>query len=102
MTTEEVVQAITDYVNSYSSKEKEFCEAMSREHRTLQQSFTKLCFQWLEHVSSPDYRTDGRNEQSKRVSKQLLDSFTEMKRKEGYSGSTLELVSKPSLNLSLI
>ena len=94
--TKEIVNEITDYVNSFSNKEQEFCKAMSVEHRTLQQSFTKLCLSWLEHCASDEYRTDGRNEQSQKIAKELLDGFKEKQIKEGYTGETLKLMSKPS------
>jgi hypothetical protein len=94
--TKELVGDITDYVNSFSNKEREFCEAMSLEHRTLQQSFTKLCLSWLEHCASSEYLTDARNEQSKKIAMELLEGFKAKQIKEGYTGDTLELMSKPS------
>lgn len=100
--TKELVQEITDYVNTFNNKSEEFCEAMSVEHRTLQQSFTRLCLKWLEHCASDEYRTDGRNEQSKKIAKELLDGFKEKQIKEGYTGETLKLMSKPSGYLSHI
>jgi hypothetical protein len=39
-----------------------FCLAMERDHRTLQQTFTRLCVAWLLHAGEPGYRTDLRNE----------------------------------------
>jgi hypothetical protein len=74
-TAKETVQTVTDYVNSFSNKEKEFIQEMSGEHRTLQQSFTKLCLAWLEHCASEDYHFDGRNEASHNVSKQIVENF---------------------------
>lgn len=94
--TKEVVQEITDYVNTFNDKGKEFCQAMSCEHRTLQQSFTKLCLQWLEHCASEEYRTDARNEGSKKIARELLEGFRDKQIKEGFTGETLELMSKPS------
>jgi len=92
----ELVEEITDYVNSFNDKGEEFCKAMSIQHRTLQQSFTKLCFEWIEFIASDEYRTDARNEGSKRTAQELLQAFKELKKKEGYTGDTLELMSKPS------
>jgi len=95
--TKELVQDITDYLNTFNSKEKEFCEAMSCEHRTLQQSFTRLCFQWIEHCASDEYRIDARNEQSKSISLSVLHCFKEKHRlQNGFTGEALEEVSKPS------
>lgn len=39
-----------------------FCVAMEREHRTLQQAFTRLCMAWFLFAANPDYRHDLRNE----------------------------------------
>ena len=100
--TKELVQEITDYLNTFNSEEKEFCEAMSCEHRTLQQSFTKLCLQWIEHCASDEYRTDGRNEQSQKIARELLEGFKDKQIKEGFTGETLKLMSKPSGYLSCI
>jgi hypothetical protein len=100
--TKELVQEVSDYVNTFNDKSKEFCEAMSCEHRTLQQSFTKLCLQWLEHCASVEYRTDGRNEQSKKIAMELLEGFKQKQIKEGFTGDTLRLMSKPSGYLGCI
>ena len=64
---------------------------MSRQHRTLQQNFTRLCLKWLEYVASDEYRTDGRNEQSKDIAQKLLAGFKDLQAKEGYTGSSLEI-----------
>ncbi len=74
---EKIVQQVTDYVNTFSLHPEKFIAAMEREHRTLQQSFTKLCMQWIEHVANEEYRTDGRNEASHDICKELLERFTE-------------------------
>jgi len=94
--TKELVQDITDYLNTFNSREKEFCEEMSREHRTLQQNFTRLCLQWIEHCASPEYRTDGRNEASKEVSIRILELWGNRMKDMGYSGLTLDIVDRPS------
>lgn len=100
--TKELVQEVSDYVNTFNDKGNEFCKAMSCEHRTLQQSFTKLCLNWLEHCASDEYRTDARNEQSKRIAMELLDCFKQKQIKEGFTGETLKLMSKPSGYLGCI
>jgi hypothetical protein len=74
--TKEVVNDITDYVNTYSRRD-DFNKLMSMEHRTLQQSFTRLCLRWIEHVSKEEYRTDGRNEQSKDICQKIVNDFKE-------------------------
>jgi hypothetical protein len=100
--TKELVQEFSDYVNTFGDKSPEFCKAMSVEHRTLQQSFTKLCLKWLEHIASDEYRTDPRNEQAKKIAIDLLEGFKEKQIKEGYTNETLNLMSKPSSWLGCI
>jgi len=73
---QKLVEQITDFVNSYSIDSDGFIEAMSREHRTLQQSFTRLVLKWLEYVASDEYRYDGRNKASHEVAKQIILTFT--------------------------
>jgi len=103
LTTDELVQALTNYVNNYASNKSEvFNASMSNEHLTLQQSFTKLCLGWIEHVASRDYRHDLRNEASHVISKTLMDLFKEHQAKEGFTGITLDMMSKPSKHLPLI
>lgn len=64
--------------NTYASEvvEEEFIQQMCKEHRTLQQSFTKMMLKWMEFVSSEKYRTDLRNEDSKVYVKKMVDAFT--------------------------
>lgn len=100
--TKELVTEFSDYVNTFNDKGEEFCAVMSNfcndmsvEHRTLQQSFTKLCLQWLEHCASDEYRTDARNEGSHLIAKELLDLFKD-KQSKTFTGETLKLMSKPS------
>ena len=100
--TKELVQEVTDYVNTFNDKGQEFCEAMSCEHRTLQQSFTKLCLQWLEHCASVEYRTDGRNEQSQKIARELLEGFKQKQANDGFTNETLKMMCKPSGHLGCI
>ena len=67
-----IVQELSKYVNG-SLKTKEFCNAMSREHRYLQNEFTYLCIEWLRHCGSDDYRYDGRNQHSHNFGKMLIE-----------------------------
>ena len=76
---QEVVQTVTDYLNSFSHKNEAFIKAMNREHRTSQQSFTKLCLAWLENCASEEYHFDGRNEASHKVSKEVVEGFRDAK-----------------------
>jgi len=80
-----IVGRITDFVNSFSIKQDEFNAAMGNEHRTLQQSFTRLCLKWIEHCATPGYRTDGRNAQSQSISQRIVERFK--KDNEGFKPS---------------
>lgn len=100
--TEILVKQITNYVNSFSDKSQLFNQAMSNEHRTLQQSFTKLCLSWLEHVASPEYTFDCRNENSVAVAETLMTLFRERQEGLGFKGATLDMMAKPSRHLPLI
>lgn len=74
----EMASEMTDFVNTFSSEGKEeFIQAMASEHRTLQQSFTRLCLKWIEHCASQDYRFDGRNESSHYVCKAMVEAYKE-------------------------
>lgn len=72
-----LTELITNHINTFSLGEKSryFNYAMSIEHRTLQQSFTRLILKWLEFISSDEYSTDARNEHSKKVAKILIKAF---------------------------
>ena len=102
MDSKELTEIITNHLNTFGDKSEAFNEAMNRQHRTLQQNFTRLCLKWLEYVASDEYRTDGRNEQSKDIAQTLLAGFKDLKTQEGYTGSTLEMMSKPSGYLGTI
>jgi len=73
----DLVEKVTDFINTFSlgGKCDEFTEAMCREHRTLQQSFTRLCLAWLEKCASDDYRHDGRNEASHKLAKEMIEAW---------------------------
>ena len=65
---------ITDALNGRFSK-KEFCEAMSREHRYLQGEFTELCVWWFEKLAEmyEQGNYDGRNEHSCKLGKEFME-----------------------------
>ena len=68
MNAKELATQVAYVINNFSFSYKDFCEAMGREHRTLQQSFTRLCIHWLRYCSElKNY--DGRNEASVIVGK---------------------------------
>ena len=72
--TQEQVRKVSEMLNSFTFDYRGFCEEMTREHRTLQQSFTRLCVHWLATCASDEYRYDGRNEASHEVAKALIES----------------------------
>lgn len=77
-TGKEMANEMTDFVNTYSNEpRKEFIQAMASEHRTLQQSFTRLCLEWIEHCASEDYRTDDRNQSSHATCKAMVQAYKE-------------------------
>lgn len=99
------VHGISSMVNTFSTDtlRDQFIQLMSTEHRTLQQSFTRLALEWIEYVASDKYRTDGRNEGSHRVCKELLEAFRKQQEDvNGYTGSTLDIMAKPSGYCSMI
>lgn len=72
--TKQQVEQVSSMLNSFSFDYNGFCEQMCREHRTLQQSFTRLCIHWLSTCASDEYRYDGRNEASHEIAKALIES----------------------------
>ena len=68
------VETVSTMLNDFGFSAKGFCESMTREHRTLQQSFTRLCIEWLQTCADAEYRYDGRNEASHEVAKALINS----------------------------
>ena len=71
---QQLATTITDAINGLFSA-KDFCKAMSREHRALQYDFTTLCLTWLdqcrEMYNNGNY--DARNEGACRTAKILMD-----------------------------
>lgn len=65
---------VADMLNSFTFDYDGFCREMTRQHRTLQQSFTRLCIHWLATCASDEYQYDGRNEASHTIAKALIES----------------------------
>ena len=66
------------YLNSMGSNYKEFIKVFKSSHRTIQQSFTKLCIMWLQYLSEQEYYDD-RNKASVLFAKSIkeqLDNVT--------------------------
>lgn len=85
----ELMNNFADSVNSFSSSQTEFIDGFSRQHRTLQQSMMKTMLSIIEHVASDEFKTDLRNEDTKKVAKMIVSGFKEMVIKDlmaqGYS-----------------
>lgn len=72
----DLAEHITRYVNTFSDNLPKFIEAMGHEHRTLQQNFTRLCFEWLKHLASlPENWYDLRNEASVKMARKIVEKF---------------------------
>ena len=69
------VKFMSDYLNSFSVGYDEFAKDMAMEHRTLQQSFTRLCVAWLKQLSETEYY-DLRNEASVKFAQSIQDKLT--------------------------
>ena len=57
-------EQLSNMLNSYSFSSKGVATEMAKQHRTLQQSFTRLCVEWLKLCGSDEYHYDARNEDS--------------------------------------
>lgn len=72
----ELARIISDSVNSYSFDTKGFINQMMNEHRTLQQSFTRICMSWIYALAETPYY-DERNEESVMVARQIKEALGE-------------------------
>jgi hypothetical protein len=64
---------ISDYLNCYGqSRANELVENLLLEHRTLQQSFTRLCMRWFERLAQDSHGHDLRNEASVELAKKIM------------------------------
>ncbi len=73
---EKLAEQITNGLNTILFDEEEFTKAMSNEHRTLQQNFTRVCLAWIEKLAETDERfSDHRNQASLKISKELIEAY---------------------------
>jgi hypothetical protein len=75
---ETLARAITDGLNTYGhdSVIQATCKALSNSHRTLQQTFTMLCFAWIRYLAKLEtYQFDGRNEASVKAARKIVAEF---------------------------
>ena len=73
----DMAEAMSAFVNSFSPDIKSFVEEFTREHRTLQQTFTGLCFLWLKELSKmyENGNYDGRNEASCKLANDIVNTL---------------------------
>ena len=58
-------------INNMNFDNKEFCEQMHMEHRTLQQNFMRLLFEYIRSTAEQEYY-DERNSASVMAARELL------------------------------
>jgi len=73
--TKETVRAMSEFVNNMGCPIEEFVEGMANEHRTLQQTFTNLCFAWIRQCALQHHNGnfDLRNKHSCEVSAEIAE-----------------------------
>ena len=72
LTPKEMQDEMSKFLNTLSSDErtKQFVEEMKKDHRTLQQSFTRLCMAWIADLAEREHY-DARNEASVKMAKEI-------------------------------
>ena len=75
MTGKEFANVCSEFVNNYTADTEGFAKAMSREHRTLQQSFTRMIVEYLKLQAQE--RDDARNQASINFSKKVVKMLEE-------------------------
>ncbi len=74
---EKLMSDFADIANSCRNKNSVFCKEFTKHHNTTQQSMLGTILQLVAFVATDDYRTDGRNQQSKKVAKMLVAGYAE-------------------------
>ena len=70
----EVAAAVSSLLNCFGNEERiVFIEQMSRDHRSLQQAFTRLCVDWFRQIATSDH--DLRNEASVKLAQKILPTL---------------------------
>lgn len=78
----QIINLLGKFNNTYQDKSQYLIEAFIREHRTLQQSSFRTILRLIEFMATDAYRTDLRNESSKKVAKKFIDGFQTEYQKE--------------------
>lgn len=75
---QQAAKNIAGELNTFGFSNAKFCETMLMEHRTLQQSFTGLCFAWIRALSdAEEWMIDGRNEAAHEACKRIVKTMDE-------------------------
>ena len=69
-------QVVSNMLNSMGFNPELFCEEMAKDHRTIQQNFTRLCFEWIKKCAKDDYRHDERNRASHVKCKEIVETMS--------------------------
>lgn len=76
LTPKEVALEVSRLLNNFGTRNsKEFIEAMGNDHRTIQQRFTQLAFDWINHCDGlkGSGRYDDRNKESVLIANKITD-----------------------------
>jgi hypothetical protein len=73
----ETAKLVADMLNTFAENDQieKFIGYMVTEHRTLQQSFTKLVLGWVAACGSDGYRHDARNLASHTTCKKIVEAW---------------------------
>lgn len=73
---EEVARTISDYLTCYGSDRiNDLVAVLLIDHRTLQQSFSRLCCKWFEGLAEAPHGFDLRNEASFKLAQAFIQSI---------------------------
>lgn len=67
---------VSDMLNCMGFIPEKFCVEMAKDHRTIQQNFTRLCFEWIKFCASDEYRHDERNRATHVKCKYIVDRMS--------------------------
>ena len=67
---------VSNMLNSLGFVPELFCAEMRKDHRTIQQNFTRLCFEWIKTCAVDDYPYDERNRASHVKCKAIVDTMS--------------------------
>ena len=72
-TAKDMAEAITSYLNNFSREPTDqLVEELLRQHRTLQQSFSRFCLRWFQRLAEAPHGCDLRNEASVELAREIM------------------------------